>query len=244
MILLLAGCVSDSKYNALEKRVSYLEEQMGTRYSDTDAQNDDISESSNSGTSENIVSEDEEHEDVTKTGSYSYIIDALSDADVVNECKFYFENIPVQGESYDDYYASFKAIPVNTYNDYGVECQFYDNSISREQTNHDVITSIRIWGTQTEMDGSIGYSNNCYGVCVTMIIQDYSRASNIYGQLFDIVSASGKFTELNDVRDSTRWNANAMFWTSDSGAMGVDLMTMEKQDNGYNLSATYYVRRP
>lgn len=93
MILLLAGCVSDSKYNALEKRVSYLEEQMGTRYSDTDAQNDDISESSNSGTSENIVSEDEEHEDVTKTGSYSYIIDALSDADVVNECKFYFENI-------------------------------------------------------------------------------------------------------------------------------------------------------
>lgn len=238
LAFLLVGCVSDSKYDELEKRVSYLEDQLGMKYSDSDAQGNNSSESTDVATETAEVTEETTNEE-----SYSYIIDSLSDTDVVNECKYYFENIPSQGESFDDYYATLKAKPVNTYNDYGVECQFYDNSLGREQTNHDVFTGISIIGTQTEMDGTIGYSGNYYGVRVSMIIQDYSRASNIYAQLFDIVSTSGKFTEINDVRDSTRWNADAMFWTSDSGAMGVTLMSMEKQDNGYNLSATYYLRR-
>lgn len=238
LMFLLVGCSSDSKYDELEKRVRYLENQLGMKYSDSDATGNDSSEIINDAT-ETV----EAAEETTSEESYSYVIDSLSDNDVVNECKYYFENIPSQGESFDDYYATLKAKPVIAYNDCGVECQFYDNSIDKEQTEHDVITSIGILGTQTEMDGSIGYSDNYYGVRVNMIIQDYSRASNIYSQLFDIVLASGKFTGINDVRESTRWNADAMFWTSDSGAMGVTLISMEKQVNGYNIRVTYYLRR-
>lgn len=238
MIFFLVGCSSDSKYDELEKRVSYLENQLGMKYSDSDATGNNSSETIN-----DVTETVEAAEETASDEAYSYVIDSLSDNDVVNECKYYFENVPSQGESFDDYYATLKVKPVKAYTDSGVDCQFYDISIDNEQTEHDVITSIRILGTQTEMDGSIGYSDDYYGVRVDMIIQDYSRASNIYSQLFDIVSTSGKFTEINDVRDSTNWYADAMFWTSDSGAIGVNLISMDKQDNEYNIRVTYYLRR-
>lgn len=237
-IILLSGCVSDSEYKDLEERVSNLEKQLELKNGTTDS-----GENRGESESDSKASLDEETDDSNGEDSYTYLIDSLSDADVVNECNYYFLNIPLQGESYDEYYAKLKAMPIRTSENDGVDCGFYDYTKRIEQTDHDVVTRIGIIGTQTEMDGTIGYSNNYYGVQISMLIQNYERASNIYAQLFDIISAKEKYTELRDTRDSTRWSAYGMFWTSDYGAMGVELMSMEKLDEGYYLTATYYSRR-
>ena len=120
--------------------------------------------------------------------------------------------------------------------------QFYNNSVSHEPTERDVITRIAIAGSQTEMDGTIGYSGNSYGVTISMIIKDYNKAASVYASLYDII-VDENYKDISDNRDSTRWNAMAMYWSTDSSGYGVTFMEMSKEDNGYNLTATYYRRR-
>ena len=227
----MTGCVSDAEYKALEGRVSYLEEQLATKDSSTTVK------------AESIRSQMEEPEELeTSETAYTYRIDDLSDQNVVEECQYYFNNIPYQGESYDDYMATLKATPVNSQNDYGVAYRFYENSIDNRSINCDAITDIGVIGTQTEMDGSIGYSSNYYGVSVKMTIREYDRAANIYALLYDVI-VDENYKEINDTRDSTIWSANAMYYYTDSSAMGVEFMSMSKESSGYILSATYYRRR-
>jgi len=200
----MTGCVSDAEYKALEGRVAYLEEQLAAKEASTIVKAESFSDQ-----------KEDSEELVTSETAYTYRIDDLSDQKVVEECQYYFNNIPYQGESYDDYMATLKATPVNSQNDYGVAYRFYENSIDDRSIDCDAITDIGVIGTQTEMDGSIGYSNNYYGVSVKMTIRDYDRAANIY----------------------------AMFYNTDSGALGVEFMSMSKESSGYILSATYYRRR-
>ena len=60
--------------------------------------------------------------------------------------------------------------------------------------------------------------------------------------LYDVI-VDENYKEINDTRDSTTWSANAMFYNTDSGALGVEFMSMSKESSGYILSATYYRRR-
>ena len=228
--ILLSGCVSNSEFRELEQRVSYLEDQLGTYESyDYDSREDEAVE--------NV------QDDKSSDSSYSYYIDELSDSEVLEECKYYFYNIPTQGESFEDYYSSLRATPVNTFEDFGVECQFYDNRINNEPTDRDVLTDIRIPGTQAEMDGSIGYNTDHYGVTISMIIKDYDRAANIYDGLYEII-VNDYYYDINDRRDSTSWRTSAMFLKGETlGGFGVDVLSMEKGSNGFKLTATYYVWR-
>ena len=170
--LCVTACVSDAEYKALEGRVAYLEEQLAAKEASTIVKAESFSDQ-----------KEDSEELVTSETAYTYRIDDLSDQKVVEECQYYFNNIPYQGESYDDYMATLKATPVNSQNDYGVAYRFYENSIDDRSIDCDAITDIGVIGTQTEMDGSIGYSNNYYGVSVKMTIRDYDRAANIYAML-------------------------------------------------------------
>ena len=77
--ILLTGCVSDSEYAALESRVSALEAQLSQYEQPTGttvAKDENVSEDFKA--EETNVSEE----------SYSYIIDDLSDQDVIAECEY------------------------------------------------------------------------------------------------------------------------------------------------------------
>ena len=247
--LSLTGCVSDSEFKALEDRVSSLEEQLekSTAVSVTETGATAIS---NAGSQSNkvelydteAISESTSDIGENTHGSYTYCIDKLSNDSVVAECEYYFNNAPAQGDSFDTYYSKLKATPVKRFDDNGVNCLFYDIVQDEHPSNHDYITAISIPGSQTEMDGSIGYQGNQYSVHVSMIIQDYERAAFIYDKLYDII-VNEHYTDINDKRDSTNWRSTAMFWDTDSGAFGVTFLSMTKQDFGYELEATKSFRR-
>ena len=227
--IILSGCVSDSEFRELEERVSALENQVG------------INELSSSELDESNTHNDDSQE--RDDSSFTYFIDSLSDSEVVEECEYYFYNIPDQGESFDTYYSCLKAVPVNTFEDNGVECQFYDNRIMNEPTDRDVITWIRILGTQSEMDGNIGYCMDYYGVTIGMIITDYDRAAYIYDALYNSI-VNEYYFEIDDRRDSTTWDTSAMFLKGEGmGGFGVHPLEMTKANDGFHLIATYYVWR-
>ena len=224
------GCVSDSDYKALEQRVSNLEQQLGVP-----TETDSASNIANAVDAESETSTDELD---TNEESCAYYIDALSDDKVVAECKYYFENIPSQGESFDSYLSKVKATPRDLNQEHGVNLQFY-GSENNEITNHDAITSIRIDGSQTEMDGSIGYSGNSYAVSINLIILDYNRASNIYAQLYDIIFDDEHIEVTLDRRDSTNWVACGRFFDAERNYED-QIMKMTKSENGYYIEATYF----
>ena len=228
--IMFMGCVSDSDYKALEQRVSYLEQQLGVSTGNESGTNPDVAITSNS---DNANKEPDKSEE-----PFSYYIDNLSDDQVVAECKYYFENIPSQGESFDSYYSKLKATPVSASTDYGVGAKFYGSNIY-EVTSHDAITEISIAGSQTEMDGTIGYSTNYYGVQIKMIIQDYNRAANIYDQLYNII-VDENYRDIDDRRDSTNWQAYGIIYHDGSWGFDVPFMNMDKRENGYHIEAIYY----
>ena len=175
------------------------------------------------------------------SSSYTYYIDKLSDSEVINECKYYFTNVPKQGTSYQDYYSNLKATPVNRFEDNDLEYQFYDLHKDNEACDRDAITWIRILGTRPEMDGSIGYSKDYYAVTVGLIIKDYNRAANIYDGLYNAI-VNDHYDSINDNRSSTTWTTDAMFLKGPGlGGFSVNMVRMTKEDDGFHLMASYYV---
>ena len=71
----------------------------------------------------------------------------------------------------------------------------------------------------------------------------HDRAAYIYDSLYNII-VNENYYNVNDRRDSTTWNVSAMFQKGEyAGGIGVDSLSMEKRDNGYIMTATYYVWR-
>ncbi len=237
LCVLLAGCVSEREYAELESRVKKLEEIINV----DSLQDDSLTKPDlNITTSNSAIEEKDDSEEIQS--SYTYSIGNLSNEEVIKECQYYYENVPYQGEPYDEYYKTLKVPPVRTYEEFGVNCQFYDSANSFDNPEQDVITDIRIQNSQTEMDGTIGYTGYYYTVIVEMIIKDYDRAANIYDGLYNLI-ISDDYSEIEDDRSSTTWRSFGMFRYIDNAATGSWFLTMEKQDKGFVIVASMNKRK-
>ncbi len=219
-IILLSGCVSKSEFEALEKRVTELEQQ---NYTNRESQIE------NNNNQDNNLTE------------FTYSIDNLSAEEVVSECKYYYENSPKQGEKYENYFSCVKADPTYTSDD-GLFDIYFRSLSPNTFANNDVITRILFSGLQQEMDGTIGYSGNTYYVEVDLIIQDYEKASTIYNQLYTII-VDENYTDIQDNRSSTYWSSYAMFCDTDNSAIGISFLEMTKEEDGFQIISRYMRRR-
>lgn len=227
--VLFTGCVSDSEYEALEERVSYLESMLGVTQETEQPSSEESEEDASSA----------QVEDTATTEAFTYRIDSLSNDQVLAECKYYFDNVPNQGETFDEYYSSLKATPIKTYNDNGVYCRFYDDSDSKAVPGYDVIREISINGTQAEMDGTIGYSGNSYTVHIGMVLTDYDRAEYIYDNLYNMI-VTDKFEVVYDRKDSTSWYIYCNYNDGDVRQYEIETLKMNKRDDRYYLDVSYY----
>ena len=220
----LSGCGSDAKYKELEERVAKLESVVGVNNSNETEQETSIH---NTQAAENAVYEEKQYEGV-------YFMDDLSGQEVVAECEYFFDNIPKKGSSYEEYFATFKVTPKYTRTDGEyLECIFYNPS---DGGCYDIINELIIKGTQTEMDGSIGYIDNRISVTIIMTVHDYEKAVSIYEGLYDVV-VNEYVQDIEEEKRATTWVVNGI----ENGRQRVNLLSMSKRESGYNISATYYI---
>lgn len=86
--IVFSGCATDSQQKELENKVDNLESRI-----------EDI---------------EDEATEIPSNLIYNYYIDDMSVDKVVSECETLFSNVPEEGETYEDYYASITPTPVAT----------------------------------------------------------------------------------------------------------------------------------
>ncbi len=224
------GCVSDDEFAALEARVTQLEE-----------------ENRRSGTGDSAVNREENNSVEAEESSeeiYTYVIDGYSKEELLNECEYYFDNVPMSIASLEEFYSIMKCPPA--IKDEGTLSAIFSTDEKdiwfNNFTDKSVITSIKYLGTQN-MDGTIGYinaqSNNdllgYYGVEINMILQDYEKAEFLYSSIREEVLANESVKTLYESEEGTTWS----FYTS-TYPLEVQVLNMAKQDNGYHLMIRYY----
>lgn len=162
--------------------------------------------------------------------NYTYIISSLSADEIVNKCKYYFENTPKIGQTYEEYYSTLEVAPVNPSNE--LYLKFGDNL--NLTTTEDVIKYINYQGYQTEMDGTIGNSSGDIYISMGLFITDYNKATTIYEQLANIIKNNSLYIDnFTENKDSTTWY---IIYNS----RGRYLLTLTKSENGYDINIDYY----
>ncbi len=189
----------------------------------TNVSNDDQNVEQSGVGNETIVEDGNTTEVNNEPSPFTYHIDDYTVDELLAECQYYFNNVPQEGSTYEDYYSTIKAEPVSTYE---TSCYFSNNI---DKADGDVIKSINLAGPTTQMDGTIGYSNENYSVQIDLIIQDYDRASELYDKLLNYISTT-YYTDVNDNRDSTNWRAYS------SSLYTTPVIQMSKAEDGYYIS--------
>ena len=222
----LTGCVSDTEYKELEERVARLEKMIGENRDVAIEQETSIS---NTQSSLSIT-------DGTDQSEAMYVIDNFSAQEVIAECQYYFNNLPQVGSSYEEYFATMRVTPLDTYisDDYHlVECDFYKVD---SDPSCDLIKWVTISGIQTEMDGSMGYNGNSISVTIGLTIQDYEKAEAIYNGLYNLVN-NKYISEIYEDKKATEWELTG----KRIDGYGVGLLNMSRTENDYDIRATYHI---
>lgn len=184
--------------------------------------------------------------DSTKT-SYNYIINNLSAEEIVEKCKYYFNNAPVKGQTYEDFYNTLEVQPVHKSE---LNLQFCEEGF--EATTDDVINSIEYFGYKMEMDGTIGYQyENLYKVGISLTIQNYDKAATIYDKLAEIIQNDSSYQNVVVNREGTQWNTyaesykfNDSNWNTRNLGNQYYTISMYKNDhNTFNIIIEHFITR-
>nr|WP_027871159.1 hypothetical protein [[Eubacterium] cellulosolvens] len=238
------GCASNSEYEALERRVTTLEERLGV----TSDKNMQKNEPMNDINGEQAI--------VSPESSYTYDIDEMTAEKVVETYQYYYNNIPKQGSSFDDYYATLKVKPVKT-SDTSIFCQFYDEN-DKTIPERDVIKSISIGNIEAEMDRTIGYGDTGYfTVNIDLIIHDYDKAVDIYNGFFNQIDSKVITDPLSmdyntaitlankkDNRENHRWESTVEVIQKMNDAVSFrdePFLSLTKMDNYYEITFSNFV---
>ncbi len=228
----LTGCSSsDKKYDDLEKRVAVLESKLNIS-----------SATLKDGTAEIAPSEPTTNTTV-KSGLPFYYIDQLSVQEITDKFKYLYQNPPRKGETFEEYYSNFEVKPILTPKSKGeadVNCLWIDHSgngrnISEVNPNYtvdkidrDAIISVAVPFSQTEMDGTIGYSADMYAIHMYLLIKDYNRASQIYDELYKWIPENCGYTNIRETRQTEIWQTYGEFQFA-NGSSERQFLTMCKR---------------
>lgn len=242
---IISGCVSKSDYETLEKRVETLEkllnEQNAVNTEKDDVKNE-ISAKEDNGRPETTLP----HDDVANQESIIYSVDNMSEQEILEECNYYFNNLPFKGESYDEYRKTMKAAPLDT--SIAESTYFIFTNDSYGIPDEDYIRTIRVDGIITQMDGTIGFQEQMpIIVNIELVIHKYEKAEKIYDLLYDQLSpmfndSLEKESSVIDSRESTYWYAQGYIKTSDHSTKQTYYLSMRKDGDFYTINAQSYTK--
>lgn len=191
---------------------------------------------------ENERKDQQDNEDVkssrlTDFEDYNYFIDELSVDEIVDECMKILENVPKVGTTVEEYESTFRNEPLNTsIDEYNMLFYFvhnYDPYGASPKKN--AIVCIMGNNIGLQMDGTLAVRSDQYDVRMEMelCITDYQTASEVYDKLYQILTPG--YEKLNRYEDGTTWRVEAAVINQEGFPYPVDLLKLDKIEDGYRL---------
>ncbi len=239
--LIMSGCSSKNNNKELEDRISELENELNSLKNSQEDASDNNDTVGDIETDEIINTDDKDSEALeSEEDQFSYYIDGLSVDEILEECNYCFNNVPKEGQTFDEYKASLHAIPIKYDDGYELDYKFTKDSVYSFEPSKDIISEIIVRGTKEEMDGSIGYNDDhMMVISVSVYVADYDKATALYDNLFNQLSP--KFESVQDQREGKRWSASGMFWDNNHiKGESAEIVSLEKTTNGYILKTSMY----
>ena len=174
-----------------------------------------------------------------ENGMYVYNIGSMTVDEIIAECEYYFQDIPYQGQSYEEYKQTMKVPPTSTA-DNSMVYSFMDQTDPYNYSytpEHDAIYQIRVKGTREEMDGTIGFSDTYCSIEIQMYIMDYTRASVIYERLLSQMIEKGM--ECRESRNGTHWSASTSIALNEYSYTSETILSLNKYGDYYTLDIRY-----
>lgn len=207
LALSLCACntVSREEYEALNSRVSALEQQ---------ANNGDTNTTVETTNPVNPVetTESASTTETTSQVSNNYTLEGMTAEEIYAECQKIFQKIPQSnGMTISDYYSCLDYAPV-TVEGYSEipNWTFAGNDYASNIKN--CISRIEVSGLKEQMDGTIVYSVGDNGdsglwiyTTIYITLADYETASAVY----NLMTADSKYTVTANNQTGTTWYANA-----------------------------------
>ena len=181
---------------------------------------------------------------------YSFVLEDKTSDGIVEICDSILSNFPRKGQTYEEYESTLIARPLKTSEQPGdnyantlyyvfVDFSNYRSTDANRFALRDALCSIAVSGIQTEMDGSIGYSEYDNGVKVTVSIdiRDYDRATEIYDKLYELLSK--EYKDVSSRKVSTTWEARGC----DVNGSDHEFLSMRRGENRYSIYAVRALER-
>lgn len=222
----ISGCVTQKEYDDLEKRLTAVEERLNISNENPIAIED--SSISNGEINQNDV-------ESAASDEYIYVIDDMSVDEIVEECFYYFNNLPSEGQSFDEYEKTLKVQPPKSYGN----GRYVFNEIDRAKApEKDIIESVSVEIT-SNLDGSIHIDRNYVYVNVELWIKDYDKAVAVYESLKTKLEPFYYSTIEN--KGSSEWKLSGYYdpinGDGSAGGMGVnEIVAIYKKDDCFNIS--------
>lgn len=222
--VLLTGCSNTNSNSDLESRVSELEQ----RVSALEIQTSPTVNSQPTPTTENTVVSSSETEAISD-GVYS--ISDMTANEIFDLVMYYYENCPVQGETYEELHKVFRVEPLTYYSD-GHEACFNNDEHIYWTVKQDEIYSITYGGTRSMKGDTIDVPDNGSGMGIVFCIQDYDKAEAIFTLFENYYKENSRYENVSVNRNSGyQWDISYTLWSGDHG-WGVT-SSMQKTEGGY-----------
>lgn len=249
----LTGCASNKKVDDLEKRVAYLESKLAMSYpfqsevASTTVRGDASATTMNNATDQPF-----------------YYLDNMTAKEIADKFRYYYQNPPYQGETFDEYYTTFPVKPFITQDTYtsmysstilsqwvemaghGRRKSELDPGRTVDKIDRNAILSIMIQGAYVQMDGTIGYSGEYYSLDMRMFIKDYDTASAVYDDLFQWIPQNCGYLIQENGRGANQWYVYAEYPHPNNISERSQILRMSKsfgnpRESGYDQKIDGYV---
>ena len=223
--VLLSGCSNTNSNADLESRVSDLEQ----RVSALEIQANPTGDSYPISTTENAVASSNEPEAVSG-GVYS--ISDMTANEIFDLVMYYYNNRPVQGESYDEFYKIFKVEPLSYNRENNIYASFNDDENRYFNLTQDEIIFIEYGATPSMKGDTMDVPDNDSHMAMAFGIQDYDKAEEVFS-LFELYfSDNSHYVGVSSYRENGyRWEITHS--TPNGDIYAVPLLSMEKVTGGY-----------
>lgn len=238
LALSLCACntVSREEYEALNSRVSALEQQANNGDTNTPVETTNpinpVETTESASTTE-----------TTSQVSNNYTLEGMTAEEIYAECQKIFQKIPqTKGMTISEYYSCLGYTPTNLddpYNNTVPNWTFAGDDYSNNIMN--CISRIEVSGLKEQMDGTIGYSVGDNGdsglwiyTSIYINLTDYETASAVY----NLMTADSKYTITQNNQTGTTWYANAQSSTDYWQVAWLEKRTDANGNDYYRLTLT------
>ena len=192
--VLFTGCSNTNSNADLESRVSELEQ----RVSSLEIQVCQTENPQPVTTTENTITISRESE-VVSGGVYS--IADMTANEIFDLVMYYFDNCPVQDETYEEFHRIFKVEPLSYMGDGVYAC--FNNDEDRYMTvKQDEIIAISYNATQSMKGDTLDVPNNVSSMSIDFAIQDYDKAEALFTLFENYYKENSRYEGISVNRNS------------------------------------------